>query len=268
MDALFKNNAYRILEIFIEFPNEDFSVRGIARRLKLNHATVLKYVNDLLRLGLINKKEETLYPTYYADTENSKYKFYKKNYIAFKINESGLINFIQKQTLASSIILFGSCAKGVFTEKSDVDIFIEHISFEKFLKFWSGIEQSYECLNTGNSYEAYNDYLINHHALRIAKKGCFIPNIELKFVKNDLDRYSLENRKHVKLADRSLYLSPLELQIPYKLFLGSEKDIEDARFLFKLFKDNLNIVLLKMFLIKLKISDSHAKRYLGGFHEN
>lgn len=150
----------------------------------------------------------------------------------------------------------------------DVDIFIENISFEKFLKFWLEIEPSYECLNTGNSYEAYNDYLKNHHAMRIAKKGSFIPNIELKFVKNDLDRYSLENRRHVKIADRSLYLSPLELQIPYKLFLGSEKDIEDARFLFKLFKENLNIALLKMFLIKLKISGNHAKRYLGGFDEN
>lgn len=150
----------------------------------------------------------------------------------------------------------------------DVDILIEHISFEKFLKFWSEIDKNYECLNTGNSYEAYNDYLENHHAIRIAKKGSFIPNIELKFVKNDLDRYSLENRRHVKLADRSLYLSPLELQIPYKLFLGSEKDIEDARFLFKLFKDNLNIVLLKMFLTKLKVSDNNAKRYLGGFDEN
>ena len=150
----------------------------------------------------------------------------------------------------------------------DVDILIEHISFEKFQEFWSGIEQGYECLNTGNSYEAYNDYLENHHAIRIAKKGRFIPNIELKFVKNDLDRYSLEHRKHVKIAVRSLYLSPLELQIPYKLFLGSEKDIEDARFLFKLFKDNLDIVLLKMFLTKLKVSDNNAKRYLGGFDEN
>ena len=150
----------------------------------------------------------------------------------------------------------------------DVDIFIENITFEKFLKFWSGIEQSYECLNTGNSYEAYNDYLKNHQAIRIANKGSFIPNIELKFVKNDLDRYSLENRRQVKLADKSFYLSPLELQIPYKLFLGSEKDIEDARFLFKLFKDNLNIVLLKMFLSKLKVSDNQVKRYLGGFDDN
>ncbi len=150
----------------------------------------------------------------------------------------------------------------------DVDILIEHLSFEKFLKFWSEIDKNYECLNTGNSYEAHNDYLENHHAIRIAKKGSFIPNIELKFVKNDLDRYSRENRRHVKIADRSLYLSPLELQIPYKLFLGSEKDIEDARFLFKLFKDNLNIVLLKMFLTKLKVSDNNAKRYLGGFDED
>ncbi len=150
----------------------------------------------------------------------------------------------------------------------DVGILIEYISFENFLKFWSEIDKNYECLNTGNSYEAYNDYLENHHAIRIAKKGSFIPNIELKFVRNDLDRYSLDHRRHVKLADRSLYLSPLELQIPYKLFLGSEKDIEDARFLFKLFGENLDIVLLKMFLNKLKVSDNDAKRYLGGFYEN
>ena len=149
----------------------------------------------------------------------------------------------------------------------DVDILVEHISFEKFLKFWSEIDKNYECLNTGNSYEAYNDYLEKHHAIRIAKKGSFIPNIELKFVKNDLDRYSLDHRMHVKIGDRSLYISTLELQIPYKLFLGSEKDIEDARFLFKLFKDNLDIGLLKRFLTELRLPD-HAKRYLGGFDEN
>ena len=125
MDNILKNNGYKILELFIEKPNKDFSARGIARILKLNHATILKYIKDLLRLEFIKKKEETLYPTYYANTENSNYKFYKKNYIVFKIKEAGLINFIQKQTLASVIVLFGSCAKGVFTEKSDIDIFVE-----------------------------------------------------------------------------------------------------------------------------------------------
>lgn len=125
MDGVFINNNYKILEVFIKHPNKDFSIRGIARELNLNHATVLKHIGNLLRLNLVRKKEETLYPTYYASTENSKYRLYKKNYVVFKITESGLIDFIQEKTLASCIVLFGSCAKGVFTEESDIDLFVE-----------------------------------------------------------------------------------------------------------------------------------------------
>jgi predicted nucleotidyltransferase len=125
MDQLFQNNLYRILELFIQFPTKDFSARGLARELKLSHATVLKYIDDLEKVGLINKKEETLYPTFYANTEHKKYQFYKKNWLIFTITESGLIDYVQKEALPSSIILFGSGAKGTFTEKSDIDVFVE-----------------------------------------------------------------------------------------------------------------------------------------------
>ncbi|MBD3304434.1 hypothetical protein GF343_04765 [Candidatus Woesearchaeota archaeon] len=125
MDVIFKNNTYKILELFIEFPAKDFSVRGIARKLSLSHATVLKYIEDLQKLELIKKKKETLYPTYYANTESPEYKFYKKNWLVFNLTKSGLIDFIQKQTLPSAIVLFGSGAKATFTDKSDIDIFVE-----------------------------------------------------------------------------------------------------------------------------------------------
>ena len=125
MDAIFENNTYRILELFIEYPIKDFSLRGIARELKRSHATILKYIADLEKSSLIKKKEATLYPTYFANTENPKYKFYKRNWLVFKINESDLSNYIQRETLPSSIILFGSGAKATFTEKSDIDIFVE-----------------------------------------------------------------------------------------------------------------------------------------------
>ena len=125
MDELFKNNTYRILELFIEFPTKDFSVRGLARELKLSHATVIKYIADLEKLGFIKKKEATLYPTYFANTESQKYKFYKKNWLVFKITESVIIDYIKKETLPTSIILFGSGAKATFTDKSDIDIFVE-----------------------------------------------------------------------------------------------------------------------------------------------
>jgi predicted nucleotidyltransferase len=125
MDELFKNNNYRILELFIEYPIKEFSVRGIARNLNLSHATVINYIDGLVNLEVIKKKNETLYPTYYANIENPKFIWYKRNYIVYKIMNSGLVGYIYDKTLASSIILFGSCAKGVFTEKSDVDIFVE-----------------------------------------------------------------------------------------------------------------------------------------------
>ncbi len=138
MDEIFKNNTYRILELFIDFPTKDFSVRGLARELKLSHATVIKYINNLEKSGFIKKKEETLYPTYFANIQNQKYKFYKKNNLLSRLMDSGIIEHIQKECLPSSIILFGSGAKATFTEKSDIDIFVEakesKLNFEKYEK--------------------------------------------------------------------------------------------------------------------------------------
>jgi len=48
------------------------------------------------------------------------------------------------------------------------------------------------------------------------------------------------NRREVTLNSHRLFISPLELQIAFKLYLGSEKDIEDARFLYSLFIDKLD----------------------------
>ncbi|MEK6815989.1 MAG: nucleotidyltransferase domain-containing protein [Nanoarchaeota archaeon] len=125
MDKAFKNNGYMVLELFIKHPVKDFSVRGIARDLGMSHATVLSYIGEIERLGLVRKNSSTLYPTYYANTEGSRYRMYKRDWLIFLISESGLINHVQSETFASSIVLFGSGAKATFTENSDIDIFVE-----------------------------------------------------------------------------------------------------------------------------------------------
>ena len=61
----------------------------------------------------------------------------------------------------------------------DVDILIEHISYDDFLKLWAELEQTYECLITSNPDDAYHGYLENHNAIRFAQKGNFIPNMEM-----------------------------------------------------------------------------------------
>lgn len=65
-------------------------------------------------------------------------------------------------------------------------------------------------------------------AVRIAEKERIIPNIEMKFKKDDFDRYAMTMAKVVTFDDIRFFISPIELQIAYKLYPGSDRDIEDA----------------------------------------
>lgn len=125
MDKQLTNKAYTILELFIQEPNKEFSARAIARTKNLSHATVLKHLREIKKIGLIQKKETTLYPVFKANQQEEKYLFYKKNWLVFKLLETKTIEHIQQTTLPSTIILFGSGAKGTYNKKSDIDLFIQ-----------------------------------------------------------------------------------------------------------------------------------------------
>ncbi|MFP4112511.1 MAG: hypothetical protein ACLFPQ_05770 [Candidatus Woesearchaeota archaeon] len=137
----------------------------------------------------------------------------------------------------------------------DIDIFIEEIDLEKFNKLWTKLAKKFECIITDNVIEAYEDYLKSNLAIRFSFKDEYVPNMEVKFPKSEVSKWSLKNRVKLILNDNILYISPLELQISYKLLLGSEKDIEDARFLYMLFKDKLNDKLITEFNKRLKIKE-------------
>lgn len=150
-------------------------------------------------------------------------------------------------------ILFGRSRSS-----EDIDMIIEEIDFDKFKVLWNGLYKEFECLNTENMKSAYEEYLKNGQAIRFSKKNKFIPNMEVKFPKIELDQWTLVNRRRVELNDKILYISPIELQIPFKLFLGkggNEKDIEDAKYLYEIFKENVDLKILDEFNRKLKIKD-------------
>lgn len=54
-----------------------------------------------------------------------------------------------------------------------------------------------------------------------------------------MEEFVLENRLKILLDDNLLYISPIEIQLAYKLYLGSEKDIMDAAYLYELFQENI-----------------------------
>lgn len=146
-------------------------------------------------------------------------------------------------------ILFGR-ARGT----EDIDILVERMDAPRFLSFYkSAIEHGYDFLNPEDAAGLY-EMLCERLGIRAAEKDTVIPNMEMKFVKDDFDRYALSHRLEVVFDGESVYISPIELQIPYKLYLGSEKDIEDAIYLWDIFQGKLDVTLLKRFMRELKVS--------------
>ncbi|HQL60624.1 MAG TPA: hypothetical protein PLB71_11910, partial [Methanoculleus sp.] len=107
-------------------------------------------------------------------------------------------------------------------------------------------------LNSDDIGEIYS-MLRDRLAVRIAEEERIIPNIEMKFKKDDFDRYAMAMARTVRFDDIRFCISPIELQIPYKLYLASDKDIEDAVYLWVLFRDMLDGDLMRSFMERLRV---------------
>lgn len=167
-----------------------------------------------------------------------------------------VIDFVNILTKYSDYVVVSGYVSIVFGRSrgtEDIDILIKKIDMETFIKLNRElIGKQYWFLNADNPGELYG-MLHDGLAVRIAVKETVIPNIELKFVKSDLDRISLKEHIVVKTGEHSINISPLELQIPFKLYLGSDKDIEDAVYLYDLFSNHLDKVKLKQYMSILKV---------------
>lgn len=146
------------------------------------------------------------------------------------------------------VILFGR-ARGT----EDIDTIIRYMDKDTFTSFYQRLSrEGYYFLNPEDVNGLY-EMLEEGLRVRIAKEDTIIPNIELKFVKDDFDRYSIDNRLEVVMGEKHLFISPIELQIPYKLYLGSDKDIEDAVYLWDIFKGEIDVSLLGRFMKALNV---------------
>lgn len=154
--------------------------------------------------------------------------------------------------------IFSGCISNLLGKDGTIDgidILIQKISFEKFLKFWLEIENSHECNNTNDPIDLYNAYLRNHHAVSIVKKDTQIPEFRIKIINNETERFVLKYRKKLVLSDRYLFISIPEVLIPVYLCRGSPEDMDEASFLYGLFKENLNMTIMDRFLNDFNIPE-------------
>ncbi len=148
----------------------------------------------------------------------------------------------------------------------DIDLFIEELDFKDFSRFYDNIISSkkYYCINAEDAREAYHILTIDKSSIRFAEPDTFDPNFEIKFPQNELNHHSLQKAVTVKVNKKyEIKIGPMELQLAYKLKLGSEKDLLDASHLYEIFRNDIDKQELKLFVKKLNISESTAKKIFG-----
>ena len=81
----------------------------------------------------------------------------------------------------------------------------------------------------------------------------------MKFPTDEFDDASLSNAIDAHIAGATIPVGPLELQIAYKLYLGGQKDFEDAAHLYLLFRETLSTDRLESWVDDLGVAEQYDR---------
>ena len=182
-----------------------------------------------------------------------------------------VIKFIKAIGNVDYVIVSGYIAIffGRIRGTEDIDILLNKMDRKQIEELHGRLLKSgFEPVNNiEDAKEAY-ELLSEGSSLRYAEKGTWAPNFELKFVKKPLDRQTIDNRIKVTFNTKySMYMSPIELHVAFKLWLGSDKDYEDARYIYNIFKAYIDVKKLNGFISELHVKKEIVKKVLGELNE-
>jgi len=120
------------LEIVKELLRNNNHVRGIAKKLDINHMTILRKIKELSKENVVDYEKQGKNKVYFLKktieaknhvltTENYKLTKTLKKYP----NLRSIIKKIQKNKKIKLAILFGSYAKNIAKKESDIDVYIK-----------------------------------------------------------------------------------------------------------------------------------------------
>ena len=142
----------------------------------------------------------------------------------------------------------------------DIDMIIEKLPKGKFILLHHDlIKNGFYCIQSSNPEEVY-EYINSGDSIRYTDNDSFFPpEMELKFVKDEIDELQIRTRKKFEFTGLDLWFSSMEFNIAFKEeLLGSAKDIEDARHLRIIYKDDIDNEFVKE--IKKKIRRMRLKK--------
>jgi hypothetical protein len=182
-----------------------------------------------------------------------------------------VIKFIEAMDDIDYVIVSGYIAIffGRIRGTEDIDILLNKMDMKQIEELHKKLLKNnfYPVNNVEDAKDAYG-LLSEGSSLRYAEKGTWAPNFELKFVKKPLDRHAMDNKMKVTFNEKYvMFISPIELQIAFKLWLGSDKDYEDARYIYNIFKAYLDIKRLRVFIAELRVKKEIVTKVIGELNE-
>jgi len=110
----------KVLSLLAKFSDQEFYERQVARRLGIAYGSANRALNELFSTGAVARRREGKMYFYSIDPSIAAVIEFKK--VVNLMLVEPLVEELKK--ISNRIALYGSCAQGVDTSESDIDLFI------------------------------------------------------------------------------------------------------------------------------------------------
>ena len=124
------------LDPFFEDCYRRIGVREYSRIVSISPPTASKTLNSYYKEGLLKMEKDRNYLFFHANKENKAFIDLSRIYWAFQLKD--LIDFLCKNLISPTVVMFGSLSKGEVKQDSDIDLAVfahkRELNFQKFEK--------------------------------------------------------------------------------------------------------------------------------------
>jgi predicted nucleotidyltransferase len=119
-DSLLTTAPQRVLQFLAKYSDKEFHEREITRRIGISTGSANRALNELYKSGTVTRQQKGRMLFYSLDASKPAVVEFKK-LVNILFMESLVENL---KNITARVILYGSCAQGTDTSRSDIDVFI------------------------------------------------------------------------------------------------------------------------------------------------
>ena len=136
---------------------------------------------------------------------------------------------------------FVAISSGRARATEDIDMIIETLNLDKFKKLHDDlIKADFVCMQSDSPEEIFS-YLTDVTCVRYTRRDQPLPEMELKFAKDELDGLQLQTKTKLPLTGLDIWFSTINMNVAFKEeLLKADKDLKDAEHLRKVYPEMIN----------------------------